>query len=279
MRVHPIVLMVSMGLCALGCSDDPATPASDAGTAADSGTTADTGAPADGGGGPWGCLGRVSPVVPGGSMVTIALHAVGFGASAPMVGVTVKACARTDTLCAMPHSMGVTDAMGNATLTGPVGPQGFDGYIELTGGTGPNEVVPTKMYPNPALTAGMRPVNARVIERETFMLLGAVLRAELNDTNGLITAAVSDCNRDPAAGATLSASPMPMGVRQFYTANNLPSLTATQTGPSGTGGFVGVPPGDYTLTATRVDGMARIGAASVNVRGGYITSINVGPSP
>jgi len=234
----------------------------------------------DGGTDRWACLGRVAPVAPGGTMVTITLNAVSFSTGMPVPGLMVKACARADLRCATPHSMGSTGTTGSATLTGPVGAQGFDGYLEITGGTGANEVVPTRMFPNPRLAAGAQTVTSRLIEREAFTLLGSVLMARLDDANGMITAAASDCARGPAEGATITAAPTPMGARQFYTGNNgLPNLMATQTGPAGSGGMVNVPPGEYALTAARVSPAARIGSAVVSVRGGYITAINVGPSP
>lgn len=262
-----MILCAAAAAFAAGCSDDP--PAG----------TADGGATADAGSGPWACLGRVAPVTPGGTMVTITLSAVNFSSGMPLPGLTVKACGRADTTCATPHSMGTTDAMGRATLTAPVGSGGFEGYVELTGGTGDNAVVPTRMFPNPPLAAGTQPVTSRVIARETFNLLGLALMAQLNDTSGMITSATSDCDRSPAEGVAFSAMPMPAGARQFYTVNNLPNVTATQTGPAGSGGFVNVPPGDYALTATRVSPMARVGSRSISVRGGYISSINVVPSP
>ncbi len=287
MSVRTIVCCVVVGLFSAGCSDDPA-PATDAGTVTDrGGGGTDTGARTDSGGGggadagpdPWACLGRVPPVMSMGTTVTIALAARHFSAGTPMVGLTVKACARADIMCATPQSMGTTDAMGNATLMGTAGANGFDGYIELTGGMGDNAVVPTRMFPNPALAGGMRTLNASVIPQATFALLGGILMAQLNATSGAITFGVGDCNRGPAEGASVAASPMPMGARQFYTVGGLPNTMATATSMSGSGGFVNVPPGDYTLTSTRVMGMARIGTVAVNVRGGYFTSVNVGPSP
>lgn len=249
------------------------------GTADGGGDVAADVAPADGGD-RWACLGRVAPVTPGGAMVTITLNAVGFSTGMPVPGLTVKACARADLRCAAPLSTGSTGATGSATLAGPVGPQGFDGYLEITGGTGANEVVPTRMFPNPPLAAGARSVTSRLIEREAFTLLGSVLMARLDEGTGMITAAASDCDRGPAEGATITASPAPVGARQFYTGNNgLPNLAGTQTGMAGSGGMVNVPPGEYTLTAARVSPAARIGSAAVSVRGGFVTAINVGPSP
>jgi hypothetical protein len=211
-------------------------------------------------------------------MVTITVNAVNASGGDALAGLTVKACGRDDLTCATPHSMGTTNAMGAATLMAPVGANGFNGYIELSGGAAPNEVLPTRMFPNPALAAGMQTVSARLILRSTFALLGGVLMAQLNDTNGLITTGAGDCNRMPAAGVLFSA--MPMAGRQFYTgASGIPSLTETQTTAAGSGGFANVPPGTYTLTATRASNMARIGAVTVSVRGGYVTSVNVGPSP
>lgn len=289
MNARLIVCSVAMGLFSVGCSDDP-TPVTDAGTTTDTPVVTDQGAadagpadagPADAGpADPWFCLGRVPPVVPGGTMVAITAVAVNASTMTPMVGVTVKACARADLTCATPHSMGTTDAMGRAMLTGPVGAQGFDGYLELSGGTGANETVPTRMFPNPALAAGAQTVNVRLVARETFLLLGAVLMAQLNATNGMITAGAGNCNRAPAAGVTFSATPMPAGARQFYTnAGGIPSAMEMQTTEAGSGGWVNVPPGDYTITSTRVSPMARVGSAAISVRGGYITSVNVGPSP
>lgn len=264
--------------------DDTGTPPTDTGTPTDRGMTTDTPAPLDAsrdaGPDPWACLGRVTPGTPSGTMTTITYVVQNFQSAAPMVGVTVKVCARTDLTCATPQSMGVTDAMGSVTLTATLGMTGFDGYFELTGGAGANQVVPTRTFPVPALTASTQRFVNNAIPQLTFELLGGVLSARLDAMTGGVTGLAADCNGRPASGVAVSLAPAQMSATRFYISGGLPNTSAMATDATGLFGFVNVPPGDYTLTAERVSPMARIGTATLNVRGGFLsTAANLGPSP
>jgi len=232
---------------------------------------------------PWACLGGARPPPPlpdaGGSTLNLMYAVRDFQTGNPMTGVTVKVCARADLLCATPQSMGTTDATGRVALTATFTGAGFDGYFELTGGMGNNEVVPTRTFPSPPLAAGTMVFNNNAIPRLTFELLGGLLMARLDATTGGITGLANDCNNAAAAGVSVSVSPTATGSRQFYIAGMLPSTSATQTDRSGLFGYVNVPPGEYTLTGTRVSPMARVGAATLNVRGGFLsTAANLRPS-
>lgn len=232
---------------------------------------------------PWACLGGARPPPPlpdaGAAMLNLMYTVRDFQTGNPMTGVTVKVCARADLTCATPQSMGTTDATGRVALTATFSGAGFDGYFELTGGMGNNEVVPTRTFPSPPLAGGTVVFVNNAIPRLTFELLGGLLMARLDATTGGITGLANDCNNAPTAGVSVSVSPAATGARQFYIAGMLPSTSATQTDRSGLFGYVNVPPGDYTLTGTRVSPMARVGAATLNVRGGFLsTAANLRPS-
>lgn len=320
MNVRLIFISCAVALGAVACSSDPATPPADAGDTTDVGKTPDTGTPLDTGtpptdtgtppsdagtpndrvvatdatapsdasrdaGGdagpdPWACLGRVMPGTPAGAMSTITYVVQNFQTNMPMSGVTVKVCARTDLTCATPQSMGVTNAMGTVMLTAMLGASGFDGYFELTGGTGTDQVVPTRTFPVPAITASSQRFVNNAIPQLTFELLGGVLNARLDAMTGGITGLAADCNGRPAAGVAVSLAPAQASATRFYIAGSLPSTSAMATDATGLFGYVNVAPGDYTLTADRTSPMARVGTATLNVRGGFISlAANLGPSP
>ncbi len=265
-------------------NNDTGAPNNDTGAPTDRAVTADVPAPSDAsrdaGPDPWSCLGRVMPGTPAGAMTTITYVVQNFQTAAPMPGVTVKVCARTDLTCATPQSMGVTNAMGTVMLTATLGAAGFDGYFELTGGMDANQVVPTRTFPVPPLTASTQRFVNNAIPRLTFELLGGLLNARLDAMTGGITGLAADCNGRPASGVAVSLAPAQSSATRFYIAGMLPSTSAMSTDASGLFGYVNVPPGDYTLTAERVSPMARVGTATLNVRGGFISlAANLGPSP
>lgn len=227
---------------------------------------------------PYFCIGRVPTPMAMGTMATLSLRARNFSNNMGMPGLTVKACARTDATCMTPHSMGTTDAMGLVTLTFPLATGGFDGYFEFTGGAGAGAVTPTRTFFNPPITATMSENSALLVPLATFTALGGALGGMLDDTHGAITFGVGHC-LGAAQGAAVAVTPTPMGATAFYNVSGLPDPRATATDMSGQGGLLNVPPGDYTLTGSRVSPMTRIGSVAVSVRGRFVTAVNVVPSP
>ncbi len=228
---------------------------------------------------PWACLGTITAPTAEGAMGTMRVRIANFQSNAALSGVTVKACARADDTCATPHSTATTDSMGVASVTYPMGASGFDGYLEVTGGSGANEVTPTRnFFPLPPFRT-MEQFSLLVVTRATFTLLSAGFNATLDATHGAIAFIANDCEGDRAAGISASISPAATGARQFYFTGVLPSLTATQTDATGVGGWLDVGPGAYSVEARRVSPGARVGAVSLSVRGGYITSTNLTPTP
>lgn len=228
---------------------------------------------------PWACLGAVTAPTAEGTMGTMRVRIANFQTNAALTGVTVKACARADDACATPHSTATTDSTGIASLTYPMGAAGFDGYLEVSGGTGANEVTPTRnFFPLPPYRT-MEQYSLLVVTRATFTLLSAGFSAMLDATHGAIAFIANDCNGDRASGVSASITPAATGARQFYFTGAIPSLTATQTDATGVGGYLDVAPGAYAVEGRRVSPGARVGAVSLSVRGGYITSTNLIPTP
>ena len=267
-----------------GARDVPATdvPATDAtvGDASQGDATATDAAGADAGDAPdpYFCIGRVPAPMAAGTMSTVRLTARNFSNNTPMAGLTVKACPRTDTACATPHAMGTTDAMGVVSLMVPLATNGFQGYFEFTGGAGAGAVTPTRTFFNPPITAVMPDTSALLVPAATFTALGGALGGMLDDTHGAITFGVGHC-LGAATGASVAVSPAATGATAFYNVTGLPDPRATQTDMGGQGGLLNVAPGEYTLTASRVSPMTRIGVVTVTVRGRFVTAVNVVPSP
>ncbi|MEZ4392034.1 MAG: hypothetical protein R3A48_13130 [Polyangiales bacterium] len=232
----------------------------------------------DAGPDPYACLGMIPAPMATGTMSTLRARARNFANGAGMAGLTAKACGHADDTCATVLSMGTTDDMGYVTLTVPLSPTGFNGYIELTGGTGSGEVTPSRIFLNRPVTTTMAETGLLVIPRATFNALGGALGAMLDSTHGAITFGVAHCV-GAAEGATVSATPALMGATAFYNVSGLPDPRAMATDATGQGGMLNVAPGTYTLTANRVTPAARIGSVEVSVRGGFVTAVTVVPSP
>ncbi len=241
-------------------------------TGVDIGT--DTGV--DIGGNAYGCLGDVSTPATTLTMAAVTLNLVAYGTSppAPLVGVTVKACAVTDPSCATPESMGTTDPHGAVTLSVALGTMGFAGYFDVSGGTGANTVTPALLFSAPPVTQAMA-TETWTLVTPSFQPLAAI-GATLDPTHGTITAVANECAGQLAVGASFSTRP-PLA-SGYYVFGMFPTLTAMATGASGTGGFINVAAGSYVLSAAVMRTSARIATVSVVVRGGAITQVSLAPT-
>jgi hypothetical protein len=91
--------------------------------------------------------------------------------------------------------------------------------------------------------------------------------------------AVYDCVGNTAPGVTVTASVSGPNVVEFYSTSMLSlSLTAGSTGSQGLGGFLFVPAGPITLTATAVSLGKVVSRATVLARDGAQTTVYMYPT-
>jgi len=226
----------------------------------------------------WGCLDRPQPALkpPTLDPITFTMTVVEFVSETPYQGLSVKACARTDLDCTSPVDTGMTDTNGTFMLTVPPGPNGFDGYIDLSG----SNLYPTLYYFLPPVIVGGNRGKLRLPSSDTITLLAKGIGVDLDPTRGHLAMVPWDCTMSPAPGISISIDAANDGSTTFYFQNNLPSHAVTQTDSDpALGGAVNVPTG-ITLVRTKVESLGTVSAQySFNIRAGTLTAGSIPPSP
>jgi hypothetical protein len=237
--------------------------------------------------GPWGCLDQ--PPQPLDPNATIAITGVMFdalkpitgaqGASdiayptsyTPVPGIALQACNTLDPKCSKPITpLLVSDDAGivNFTLPG-----NFSGFFQFSGAG----ALPSTVYPGNLLAdASSEALPMAVLGANEGQLLASALGVnfETNPEAGVGSTffQVYDCYDKAAPGVsfTLAIDGGPETV-QWYSNNQLPSTTATQTDSLGAGGALNVPAGALSVTATLVATHRTLGTANAIVNAGGLT--------
>ncbi len=226
----------------------------------------------------WSCLQHRPPALKPPSLdpITFTMSVVEFLSETPYEGLSVKGCARTDLDCTAPLGTATTDANGTFTLTVPPGPNGFDGYVDLSGGT----LYPTLYYFLPPVIVGGSRGKLRLPSSDTITALAGGVQVELDPTRGHLAMVPWDCTMSPAAGVSISIDAADDQSTVFYFQNGLPSRAVTQTGSNpALGGAVNLKTG-ITLVRTRLESLGTVTAQyNYNIRAGTLTAGSIPPSP
>jgi hypothetical protein len=106
----------------------------------------------------------------------------------------------------------------------------------------------------------------------TVALLVTLTGETYSSANGIFVITTRDCDRQPMAGVSVQCT---LGGVPFIFQNMLPQKTLTETTDEGAAGFVNVPPGIGSVSATRA-GRALTGT-SVFSRGGWVSYVEIFP--
>lgn len=230
----------------------------------------------------WGCLGSIVkyPPIDPSKTVTILHRYVDLSLEKPIVGIGVRACPVFGD-CAKPYFTGSTDADGQIRL---VLPKYFSGYLELASPPA-GDMVPSIQYlgtPPAKDDLELPPIEVQphMIGKGDLAGLYALVRAKEDLTLGSVLGIVTDCSGRPAAGVTISVGTRGVDTVTYYTdASRLPSDTRTETSERGECGFVNLPPGTVTITATANVVSKKLGSFTVSVKPGYVTYLPMQPTP
>ncbi|HVJ90115.1 MAG TPA: hypothetical protein VM580_09955 [Labilithrix sp.] len=244
----------------------------------------------DAGDDPFFCARIPSPTPDSTKLVDLSLRIVELSTGAPPADVLVRLCSNSDAPCnkARPLQGEQVDAgeeagAGWAALddAGAVYAKveiGFDGFFQLQAPGAP----PTYQTTSPPLwreATNLETIFLRTDEVEYFAntLFGKV--GLYNPNAGLVLVFAKDCYLGDLAGITFTTTAEGPDMHAFYIIDSQPSLQETKTGLQGGGGFVNVPPGLFTFTATWAATGERLGAARVLVRAGSVTIVDISPTP
>jgi hypothetical protein len=208
--------------------------------------------------------------------VAFSVTFVSFTTEEPFVGAKVKACSKLDFACTSPIDTAVTDATGRVTVHVPTGLSGFDGYLDVTGGSvgdgGPG-AFPTIWYPIPYVIADGWRGRTLLLSTDEFMGLTMATATTLDPTRGHVAMNAADCAFTPASGVRFSADSSDQATVRYYLVGGVPVTTATETDSSGIAAFVNLP----TMSPARLTVVsATAGAANSKSMGSFTFIVRAG---
>lgn len=224
------------------------------------------------------CVGAVTWPAPATATLDMTFVLQSYKDGAPIAGATVRACAKTDATCASPLATGTTDATGTVQLAMPTSPAGFAAYLEATA-TGYTKTLTFVQFADNAKTLAAKKLYLTSFDEGTFAGFGALAGATLDPTRGHVAFGAFDCNGNRVAGVSVATSTADAQSVTTYVVGSGPSDTAKETDPSGAGGVFNVPVGAATLTGTLQPSKTTLGKSDVLLRAGWVTTVNVTPSP
>jgi hypothetical protein len=226
----------------------------------------------------WGCLAAErspaqppsGPVFAGdGRRIVLSGRILDLSTGASYPGITVRACGISDIDCATPVIENVVgDAEGWVDI--PLF-EGFDGFLEVTS----DDVLPSIFFLGDPIDD--QPRNAYpwgIVARASVQPLINLVGVPQEAGRGFLAMRAFDCELDTAPGVsfTLEGEGSP-----FYFIGGLPTGAASATDGVGLGGFSNVPAGLAVVDALTPDGTSIMGAESVVVRPGWVSTLFVQP--
>lgn len=239
---------------------------------------------ADAGDPKWGCLGNVTwPAQDPTVKVLYRGHFLTALTEAPIANLDVKACGRLDVDCTSPIASGTTDADGYVNLDVP---KGFNGYLQMIADPALG-IMPSVGAVLPPIEQGDAPdasiaaaVSIHLITKAAFDGLLAQIGASADPALGHVFGLAVDCAGKPAAKVSIHAGTVSTSTIAYYTAaTGIPSVTAQETAQAGEAGFINLPVGSATISATSNEVSKKIGEYSAMVRAGTITYLPMPPAP
>lgn len=254
-------------------------------------TTADTTPGVDAARGPFACASDPPTSVDTSKQVDLSIRYIDFTSGLAPANIGARLCAASDPTCANPRTIegaGPFDAGpegGKGYVAAKDGvvtakPEvGFEGFLELKS----TVYTPTFRYTSPPLRDPQNPLDQVILRQAEVDFFADTLigRAGSYDSvnKGLVFLLATDCNRGSIANISFSTTAVDDKMVQFYIVNTTPSTTETKTDPLGRAGYINIPPGLHTFTATFADTGKKMGSVRVFVRAGAATTVSVLPSP
>ncbi len=231
----------------------------------------------------WSCVGHVAWPTPLIQPATLTADVLDFITDQPVEGVDASVCRQSDPGCTGPLMTGQTDVTGYVQLPLPsergIASLGTDVFVQFTSPS----IVPTLSYLGYPVTEPQASVGEPYVLVATPDEVTMAFGEPVDTTRGAVQFVVADCDFVAAAGARVSIDSKDTLIRPFYYQSGAASFTATTTdnvgASAGSGGFLHVPPGEVTLTATPHGLPKPSSTAHVLVRSGAITIVFMYPTP
>ncbi len=226
----------------------------------------------------WGCVGNVQWDMATSDPLVMNARLRRLSDESPVEGATAMLCGPLDTDCVSPLDTMVSDSNGVISGTAYYG---FRGYTLIEPPTSYPNMAPAILWASPPRfdevpAEDIQPIHLTAVDEVAGISI--ILGVSINPEAGHIFGLTSDCNAAPVGNVTLRADVIGTDTQQYYFDGSVPSKTATETGPDGFGGFINLPPGLVTITATSLD-VGLVGSVTVLIKPGHITYLGIGPTP
>lgn len=192
----------------------------------------------------------------------------------PLANVRVRVC-EAATSCEGERPEGLTDVRGLVELRLPTSyARAFTGYLEIQG----EGLYPTllKLSWNLSVetTLAVNVVNQMLFRLGLTQAGGIVPDPE----RGMLQLRMYGCQGFGQRGIRFEAEPSDLKSKQWYLVDDIPSLTARETGTIGSGGIIDVPIGNATVRALRASDGQLVAQTLAPVRAGFMTVVHFVPS-
>jgi hypothetical protein len=202
--------------------------------------------------------------------------------SAPIAGARATACTLGSCSDCKPVSnaggTALTDALGNVTLTVPMGPTDFSDCIEVKSPVG-GIYLTTMVFTGRKVHTDEKLLGTNLFIEGTINSAGAFTDPPIEPdftTHGMLFGTVHDCLWWHAAGAFVSIDGGDASTKVIYLASGMPMKDQTVgTDTLGAFGIFNVPAGKHTVTVKR--GGVTIGQVQVEAAAGKVTDVNSFP--
>ena len=231
----------------------------------------------DGGSGPWDCIGNVTWDAPDPSQpLTIHAKLAHLLNEDPVPDAPAKTCGPLDTDCNAPIDEATSDADGKLAIAAFYG---FRGYTLVSPPASFPNMAPAIMWSNPPMfEENVDPQTAHLTAVSDMTGISIILGATINPELGHMFGLTFDCNGNLSADVALSADTVSPDTVPYYINGSAPSATAGATDFNGQAGFVNLPAGLVTISATSLDA-GKYGSVTVLVKPGHVTYVALAPSP
>ncbi len=226
----------------------------------------------------WSCVGNVQPFPkPMKATATAGRTYVDFLTQKKLPGLTVKVCGKSDVDCASPLDSKTTGMDGAVQLTMPLGSDGFDGYLEISG----PDVSWLSFTAMPF--RGDNAYTDQLVTLTELNALATLVSAQYDETRGHAVIAIDDCvpnqMQNNSSGAVVSIGNADAKTRIGYVTKGVPDKNATQTDPSGLVGVINLPVGPSSVTAKVKESGKTIGTYGFFTRKNTASSVYLPPLP
>lgn len=216
----------------------------------------------------WTCVGHVEPTAAG-TNVELSIRLNDLLAGKPVTEASVLLCKKLDTLCSTPVESLTPDSDGVVSTTVD---SSFTGYfsIDAVG------YVPVRNFVDTGGPAGT--VSVTMFTPAASKALNESIAPVTDPEAGFMNINMIDCNGGRAAGVHFEISPSG-GASPYYVVGSILTASVTETDETGNGGFINVPEGTVTVTATLVKTGEVLGVTTTLVRKGTTTYQPMRPTP